>query len=211
VQAEGAIEGLRKAAKNRCRQLRSKDQGTIAANKEITFNIALAYRISKGIAGPEEGKERCPLKHHLPARSCRSGKEQLLVCDRGHNSLKWFSTKGELLRVLNLGVLMLEDEIIGVWPCNVAPFAGYRNRRFDNHLAIARLFGVILFLDGADCDVSVVGGLPPTYIDGTLQQVDVFNYTFHHPHDVCVDASGALYVAQWGSNRTYPIKLELVS
>jgi hypothetical protein len=30
---------------------------------------------------------------------------------------------------------------------------------------------------------------------------------FHHPHDVCVDDDENLYVAQWNSGKTYPIKL----
>lgn len=140
----------------------------------------------------------------------RSGRDQLLICDRGHNSLKWFSVQGELLQVLNLGVPMVDDEPLGVLPCNVARFTDQSDPRFKNHLAVACLFGVVLILDGSDRVVSVVGGEPPQYLEGQLQQLDVFNYTFRHPHDVCVDAAGSLYVAQWGSNRTYPIKLELV-
>ena len=69
---------------------------------------------------------------------------------------------------------------------------------------------MVLILDGADRVVSVVGGLPPLYVEGKLSQLDNFNYTFNHPHDLCVDAAGAIYVAQWGSNRTYPIKLDPV-
>jgi len=70
---------------------------------------------------------------------------------------------------------------------------------------------MILILDGADRVVSAVGGQPPRYVDGNLQGLEVFNYTLSHPHDVYVDASGSLYVAQWWSNQTYPIKLELLS
>jgi len=80
---------------------------------------------------------------------------------------------------------------------------------------------MILILDGADRVVSVVGsiarsasccgailGEPPVYTDGKLQRLSNFNYTFNHPHDVHVDSTGALYVVQWDSNQTYPIKLE---
>jgi hypothetical protein len=67
---------------------------------------------------------------------------------------------------------------------------------------------MVLILDGADRVVSVIGGLPPVYVDGKLRQLENFNYSLTHPHDVCVDASGAIYVAQWGSNRTYPVKLQ---
>jgi len=33
---------------------------------------------------------------------------------------------------------------------------------------------------------------------------------FIHPHDVLVDDDGSIYVAQFASNQTYPIKLERV-
>lgn len=140
----------------------------------------------------------------------RSGKPRLLVCDRGHNMLKWFSVHGELLSAVDLGADTIDDEPVGARPCNVAQFGGYRNSRVDDHLAVACLWGMILILDGADRVVSAVGGLPPVYAGGKLRQLENFNYTFNHPHDVCVDATGALYVGQWGSNRTYPIKLEPV-
>jgi len=31
-----------------------------------------------------------------------------------------------------------------------------------------------------------------------------------HPHDVCVDGDGSIYVPQWASKKTYPVKLERV-
>lgn len=137
----------------------------------------------------------------------RSGKPLLLICDREHNVLKWFSLNGEFLRSIDFGATMIDDEPVGAMPSNVAQLPG----RFKDHLAIACLWGMVLILDGADRVVSAVGGVPPVYADGKLQQLENFNYTFGHPHDVCVDAAGALYVAQWGSNRSYPIKLELLS
>ena len=138
----------------------------------------------------------------------RSGKPLLLVCDRGHNALKWFSLGGEFLHSIDFGALQIDDEPVGALPCNVAPFHGYRNGQFDDHLAVACLAGMVLVLDGANRVVSVIGGMPPVYLDGKLQQLENFNYTFNHPHDLYVDSSGAIYVAQWGSNRTYPMKLE---
>jgi peptidylamidoglycolate lyase len=140
----------------------------------------------------------------------RSGKPLLLICDRGHNALKWFSLHGEFVRSLELGVMTIDDETVGALPCNVAQFHGYRNGRFDDHLAVACLAGMVLILDGADQIVSVIGGALPVYVNGKIAQIENFNYTFNHPHDLCVDADGAIYVAQWGSNRTYPIKLEPV-
>lgn len=127
----------------------------------------------------------------------RSGKPSLLVCDRGNEMLKWFSVSGELQQVV---------PVPGAQPSNVAPFGG-SDARFKNHIAIASLNGMILILDGNNRVVSVVGGEPPEYVDGELQPLQVFNYTFNHPHDVYADTTGSLYVAQWWSNQSYPIKL----
>ncbi len=131
----------------------------------------------------------------------RSGKPSLLVCDRGNEALKWFSLIGELQQVL---------PVPGSQPSNVSAF-DTANPKFKNHIAIASLNGMILILDGDNRVVSVVGGETPVYADGKIQPLQVFNYTFNHPHDVYVDSSGALYVPQWWSNQSYPIKLELMS
>lgn len=125
----------------------------------------------------------------------RSGKPVLLVCDRDHDMLKWFSLTGELVRTLHLP---------GASPCNVAALSGRRS----NYLAVASLNGMILILDPSDSVVSAVGAMPPIYVDGQLQYLRPNNKVLTHPHDVCVDSAGALYVAQWNSGRTYPIKLE---
>src|SRR5262249_47245508 len=112
----------------------------------------------------------------------RSGTPQLLVCDREHDMLKWFSIKGELLRVIELADTIRDDELVGASPCNVAQFGG----RFKDHLAIPCLRGMIIILDGSNRIVSSVGGTPPVYADGKLTSLEVFNYTFSHPHDIYV-------------------------
>ena len=124
----------------------------------------------------------------------RGARPSLLVCDRAHAQLKWFSPAGELERVV---------AVPGSQPSNVAPMA-------DGHLAIASLNGMVLILDARDRVVSAVGGEPPVYANGVLQPLVPYNYVFRHPHDVYVDREGSLYVAQWNSYLTYPRKLERV-
>lgn len=121
----------------------------------------------------------------------RQGRNALLVCDRGNALLKWFSTTGELLRTVALP---------GSQPSNIAAMA-------NGHIAIASLNAMILILDQQDRVVSVVGGEAPVYQNGVLQPlVKAANSPFIHPHDVYVDRAGAIYVAQWNSNQTYPRK-----
>ncbi|MDB6034468.1 MAG: hypothetical protein JWM16_4806 [Verrucomicrobiales bacterium] len=59
--------------------------------------------------------------------------------------------------------------------------------------------------------LSNLAGTTPVYDDaGKLQPMRHQEETFVHPHDLIVDDDGSIYVAQFASNRTYPIKLERV-
>lgn len=124
----------------------------------------------------------------------RRGAPELLVCDRANALLKWFSPKGELLRTV---------PVPGSQPSNIAAMA-------DGHIAIASLNAMVLILDRDNKVVSAVGGEAPVYENGVLKPLVPFNATFNHPHDVYVDGTGALYVAQWNSNRSYPRKFAVV-
>lgn len=59
--------------------------------------------------------------------------------------------------------------------------------------------------------VANIAGTAPVYDDtGKLQPMRHQEDVFIHPHDVLVDDDGSIYVAQFASNQTYPIKLERV-
>lgn len=148
------------------------------------------WKYVKTFGGAGAGQEHLRQPHAVWLDT-RRDKPELLVCDRANQLLKWFSPAGELLRTV---------AVPGSQPSNIAPMAG-------SHIAIACLNGMILILDGNDRVVSAVGGEPPAYVDGTLQPLVNYNTTFNHPHDVYADAAGDLYVAQWNSNRSYPLKL----
>ena len=70
------------------------------------------------------------------------------------------------------------------------------------------------FLSVLDADLRVVSniaGTPPVYDgEGKLQTMAHRDKTFVHPHDLTVDREGSIYVAQFNSGKTYPIKLERV-
>ena len=54
-------------------------------------------------------------------------------------------------------------------------------------------------------------GSRPEYDDaGKLRPMQHREEVFLHPHDLTVDREGSVYVAQFASNKTYPIKLERV-
>ncbi len=152
------------------------------------------WKLVKTFGGAGDAPENLRQPHavYLDTRGARP---ELLVCDRANQRLKWFAPSGELLRIV---------DVPGSQPSNVVPMA-------DGHLAIASLNGMILILDASNRVVSAVGGEAPVYEGGTLKPLVPFNAVFKHPHDVYADAKGDLYVAQWNSYRSYPIKLERLS
>lgn len=94
-------------------------------------------------------------------------------------------------------------------------------RRHGNHFFVAHLAdnwpkdrnsrGFLSVLDADLRVVSNVAGTAPAYDDaGKLQPMRHQEPVFLHPHDLLVDDDGSIYVAQFSSNQTYPIKLERV-
>jgi hypothetical protein len=94
-------------------------------------------------------------------------------------------------------------------------------RWHDGHFFVAHLAdnwpkdrascGFVSVLDAGLRVVSNVAGTAPVYgDDGKLQPMRNEGGVFTHPHDLVVDDDGSLYVAQFASGQTYPIKLERV-
>ncbi len=94
-------------------------------------------------------------------------------------------------------------------------------RRYGDHYFVAHLGdnwpkdkncrGFVSVLDAQSRVISNVGGTPPVYgDDGRLHSMAHQEEVFRHPHDLAVDGEGSLYVAQFASGKTPPVKLERV-
>ena len=71
--------------------------------------------------------------------------------------------------------------------------------------------GFISVLDAEMRVISNIAGTPPIYdASGKLQPMQHQEEIFVHPHDLAVDGEHSLYVAQFASGNTYPLKLERV-
>jgi hypothetical protein len=69
----------------------------------------------------------------------------------------------------------------------------------------------VAVLDASLKVVSLPGAEAPEYKDGVLQPMRLSaNNPFRYPHGVCVDDEGSIYVAQWNTHRTFPVKLTRV-
>ncbi|MFK8009982.1 MAG: 6-bladed beta-propeller [Saprospiraceae bacterium] len=148
--------------------------------------------------GRGEGDEFFDNAHGI----CYDGRDKnnpcLLITARQRNELKRFSLDGNLLEVIPLpGAFICRPVIHGehVYLATIWSGNGSANT------------GFVSILDKKNQLISAPGGSTPIYKNGVLQPMHQTIQVFQHPHDVCVDDDENLYIAQWNSGKTYPIKL----
>ncbi|QMW02761.1 6-bladed beta-propeller [Spirosoma foliorum] len=129
----------------------------------------------------------------------------LLVTDRRHNALKRFTLDGKYLSTIALPGSYICRPVIHGENIYGAVFRSTSDAYPDS--------GYITILDKNDRVISTPGGTEPIYQNGKLgeQRKDNTLNAFLHPHDVLIDGDDSIYVAQWASKKTYPIKLERVA
>ena len=70
--------------------------------------------------------------------------------------------------------------------------------------------GMLAVLNNKNSVVSFPGGSKPIYSENKLIASTYDQNTFFNPHDVCIDNDENIYVPQWNSEKTYPLKLTRV-
>lgn len=128
----------------------------------------------------------------------------LLITDRVNNSLKRFTLDGKFIaRYHYPGSFICRPVLHGEYIL-AACF-----RSTDQSLVGS---GYIQIIDKNMQVVSTPGGSEPIYKNGVLQpqKKEDEHKVFIHPHDVYADSDENIYVPQWASNKTYPIKLERI-
>ena len=125
----------------------------------------------------------------------------LLITSRVDNCWKRFTLDGKYISTIPLpGTFICRPVLKGE---NIYG-AAYRSTAGDYPNS-----GYMTIIDKNDRVISTPGGSEPIYQNNKLQEQrkqDPFK-VFMHPHDVCVDSDENIYVAQWASKKTYPIKL----
>ena len=123
----------------------------------------------------------------------------LLITARQQNKFKRFSMDGKLMEVIDLpGAFVCRPVIHGENIYTATIWSG--KDKLPNT-------GFISILNKNNKLISAPGGSTPIYENGELVPMYQAIKVFQHPHDVCVDNDENLYVAQWNSGKTYPIKL----
>ncbi len=132
----------------------------------------------------------------------KENEQTLLITSRNHNAFKRFTTDGKYIETISLpGSFVCRPVIKGRF-IYAAVFRSENNMNSGS--------GYITILDENNRVISTPGGTEPTYVDDKLQPQLQQDKVFIHPHDVCVDDDENVYVCQWKSGRTYPVKLEKV-
>jgi peptidylamidoglycolate lyase len=148
--------------------------------------------------GKGEGDSQFDCCHGVTLDARNKVNPTLLITSRSRNEFKRFSLAGEHMETISLP---------GCWICRPVIkgdflfFAVIVTRTWDS------FDGMLAVLDQDNRVISFPGGSEPVYREGKLAEPEYDGKTFLNPHDVCIDNDENLYVPQWNSGRTYPVKL----
>jgi len=129
----------------------------------------------------------------------------LLITDRMNQCLKRFTLDGKFIAVYRYpGTFICRPVLHGENIFAAAFRSGDSSWNNSGYLQV---------IDKDMKAISTPGGSEPIYKDGKLvhQHKNDPNNVFMHPHDVYVDSDENVYVPQWNSKKTYPVKLERIS
>lgn len=154
--------------------------------------------------GKGDGNGTFDCCHGIVVDRRRADAPTLIITDRRHNALKRFTLDGKYVATIALPGSYICRPVIHGDNLYGAVFRSTSDAYPES--------GYVQILDKNDRVVSTPGGSEPVYQNGKLgeQRKDRSQAAFMHPHDVLVDEDESVYVAQWASKKTYPIKLERV-
>lgn len=172
------------------------------SNYIIQYNLKGEYIRHFGGTGDTEDKFRCC--HGIVIDSRDANNPTLIITDRSHMRLKRFTLDGKYLSTIPVPGSFICRPVIKNKNMYAAVY-----RSTSESLANS---GYITIFDEHDRVISTPGGTPPEYSGNVLkeQKKDTSFAGFLHPHDVCIDGDESIYVPQWASGKTYPIKLERI-
>ncbi len=126
----------------------------------------------------------------------------LLITAREMNILKKFSLKGDFIESIKVPGALICRPVIHKKDIYFAVLQS-KNASYSDS-------GFVLIMNEKNEVVSCPGATAPSYKNNELDELYQTVRLFKHPHDVCIDDDENMYVAQWNSGQTYPIKLTRV-
>ncbi|HEA22647.1 hypothetical protein LCGC14_0711450 [marine sediment metagenome] len=151
--------------------------------------------------GTGEENEKFSCCHGITLDSRDTDNPTLLITSRASQQFKRFTLDGKHLETISLPGCSICRPVI---KDGHIYFAVIITKTWDSY------DGMLAVLDADNKIISLPGGSQPDYSGGTLSEPVYDGSTFRNPHDVLVDDDGSLYIPQWASGKTYPIKLTRV-
>ncbi len=165
-------------------------------NYIIQYNSQGEY--IRHFGGKGEGESEFSCCHGITLDTRDPARPTLLITSRAKQQFKRFTLDGRHLETISLpGCSVCRPVINGE---NIY-FAVIVTKTWDAY------DGMLAVLDKDNKVVSLPGGSAPQYQDDVLLAPVYDGRTFRNPHDVLIDDDGNLYIPQWASGKTYPIKL----
>lgn len=183
--------------------------GSFYVSDGYGLNHVIHYDRAGKIIGSFGGREgagalKCAHGIHVDLRD--PGTPSLLITSRSEHCIKRFTMAGEFIDAIRLP---------GAMPCFMIPNG--------EHIIVPHLKGAakpqgsdtqngfVSVLDRENRIVSNIGAAAPVPgPDRMPEPMSASGTLFRYPHGLMVDDEGSIYVAQWNSNATYPIKLQRV-
>jgi len=168
-------------------------------NLIIRYSAKGEYITHFGGKGREAGQFDCCHGVTLDTRDANN--PTLLITSRTAHEYKRFTMDGQHIETIPLP---------GCWNCR--PVIKGDNLYFA--ILVTETWGsydgMVAVINKDNKVLAFPGGSQPEYKDGKLQAPKSDLSTFLNPHDVCIDQDENIYVPQWYSGRTYPVRLERV-
>lgn len=130
----------------------------------------------------------------------RNATPSLLITSRSKQAFQRWSLNGEHQETY---------ELPGLWICRPVIHGAYTYFAVIVTKSWWGYDGMVAVLDENMKVVSLPGGVVPTDSDN-FKDVVYDGETFLNPHDVCLDDDDNIYVPQWYSGKTYPVRLRRV-
>lgn len=151
--------------------------------------------------GKGDGPDQFDCCHGITLDTRNAANPALLITSRSKQEFKRFTLDGRHLETIAMP---------GHWICRPVIAGDQLYFAVIVTQSWGSYDGMVAVLDRQNKVVSFPGGTAPEYHNGVLQPSRYDDLTFLNPHDVCVDDESNLYIPQWYSGRTYPVKLERI-
>lgn len=152
--------------------------------------------------GSGDGDEQFDCVHGIAIDNRNPDELSLILTSRNHNALKHFTLDGKYISTTKLPGSFICRPVVHGENIYGAVFRSESNQLNNS--------GYITILDKNNKVISTPGGTEPVYRYNELQPQKKADHTFLHPHDVCIDDEENIYVPQWNSGKTYPLKLNRI-